>query len=129
MTRDDVQRWLDGYVEAWRTYDPGAIGALFAPDATYRYHPWDDPVTGRDAIVADWRDGQDAPGSWTARYEPYAVEGDRAVAVGETRYLEPDGSLRTVYHNLWTLAFDPDGRCVDFVEYVMDEPASIRTGR
>ena len=32
MTRDDVQRWLDRYVEAWRSYDPDAIGDLFAED-------------------------------------------------------------------------------------------------
>jgi hypothetical protein len=35
LTHDDVQRWLDAYVDAWRTYDPAAIGALFAEDATY----------------------------------------------------------------------------------------------
>ena len=98
MTRDDVQRWLDAYVEAWRTYDPAAIADLFAEDATYRYRPYGDDtfVRGRDAIVADWRDSQDAPGSWEAHYEPFAVEGDHAVAVGETRYLEPDGSTRTL---------------------------------
>ena len=41
MTRDDVQRWLDRYVDAWRTYDVAAIGGLFAADASYRYHPYD----------------------------------------------------------------------------------------
>lgn len=30
MTHDDVQDWLDRYVVAWRTYDPAAIGELFA---------------------------------------------------------------------------------------------------
>ncbi len=89
MTRDDVQRWLDAYVEAWRTYDPAQIADLFADDVEYRYQPYHDPVVGRDAIVADWLESPDAAGSWTARYEPYVVEGDRAVAVGESRYLEP----------------------------------------
>lgn len=27
MTQDEVQAWLDAYVEAWRSYDPEAIGA------------------------------------------------------------------------------------------------------
>ena len=92
MTRDDVQRWLDAYVDAWRTYDREAIGALFAEDARYAYQPYREPVVGRDAIVADWLDDPDAAGSWEAQYEPYAVDGDRAVAVGESRYLE-DGRL------------------------------------
>jgi len=127
MTRDDVQRWLDAYVEAWRTYDPAEIGALFAEDAIYRYRPYghDTFVRGREAIVEDWRDQQDAPGSWSATYEAYAVDGDRAVAVGETRYLEADGSIRTVFHNVWPLRFDADGRCAEFTEFYMEVPTAV----
>ena len=57
LTREDVQSWLDAYVEAWRTYDPASIAALFTEDATYAYHPWDkgeEGVRGRDAIVENW---------------------------------------------------------------------------
>ena len=126
MTRDDVQQWLDSYVSAWRTSDPVAIGELFSPDATYRYHAYDEPVTGRDAIVADWLESPDAPGTWDATYEPYAVDGDRAVAIGESRYRNADGSFRTLYYNVWTLRFDEDGRCVDFVEYFNELPESLR---
>ena len=48
MTHDDVRAWLNAYVEAWRTYDPAAIGALFTEDATYAYHPWngEDDLSG-----------------------------------------------------------------------------------
>ena len=122
MTRDDVQRWLDAYVSAWRSGDPADIGELFSEGAAYRYHPYDEPVSGRDAIVADWLESPDAPGTWEAHYQPYAVEGDRAVAIGESRYTNPDGSFRTLYYNLWTLRFDGDGRCADFVEYFMELP-------
>ena len=62
MTHDDANRWLQAYVDAWRSYDPAAIAALFTDDARYRYHPWDDPVEGRDAIVADWLAQQGRPG-------------------------------------------------------------------
>ena len=54
MTPDDVQHWLDRYIEAWRTGDRAQIKALFADDATYKYHPWDDPVQGAEAIAGDW---------------------------------------------------------------------------
>ena len=130
MTRDDVQRWLDRYVDAWRTYEVEAIGDLFAADATYRYHPYDeDAVVGREAIVADWRDDQDEPGTWSARYEPWAVDGDRAVAIGESRYTNPDGSLRTLFFNTWLLRFDDDGRCVEYVESYMELPERMRADR
>jgi len=127
MTRDEVQRWLDRYVEAWRTYDPALIGDLFSADATYCYHPYDEtPLVGRDAIVADWVANPDAPSSWDAHYEPYAIDGDRVVATGESRYLKPDGSLRTVFFNVWTLRFDDEGRCREYVEWYMELPKARR---
>ena len=130
MTHDDVQLWLDRYVAAWTTYDPAAIGDLFAENATYRYHPWDDePVTGREAIVANWLENRDEPGTWDAHYDAWAVEGDRATAIGESRYRNPDGSFRTLYYNLWALRFDDHGRCVDFVEYFMELPERLRPAR
>ena len=73
--------------------------------------------------MANWLESPDSAGTWDARYEPWAVDGDRAVTVGESRYLEPDGSTRTVFHNIWTLRFDDDGRCSEFVEYYMEQPA------
>jgi len=128
MTRDEVQRWLDRYVEAWRTYDPALIGDLFSEDATYAYQPYLEPMVGRDAIVADWLANPDVPRSWEAHYEPYVVDGDRAVATGESRYLKADGSLRTVFFNSWTLRFDDEGRCRAFVEWYVELRKSRRNG-
>ena len=121
MTRDDVQGWLDRYVEAWQSYDPAAIGDLFSDDVRYAYQPYREPVVGRDAVVADWLESPDDPGSWEARYEPYAVDGDRAVAVGESRYLE-NGKLAHLFYNVWLLRFDGEGRCSEFVEYWREHP-------
>jgi hypothetical protein len=92
MTREEVQAWLDRYIEAWSSYDAGAIGDLFSDDARYRYHPSDEGFVGREAIVRAWLEPsgdastRDEPGTWEARYEPFAVDGDRAVAVGSSRY-------------------------------------------
>jgi SnoaL-like domain len=110
-----VREWLDAYVEAWRTYD--GIGELFSADAVYRYHPYDEPLHGREAIVADWLGDRDEPGSWEASYAPLLVDGDRAVATGETRY----ANGRT-FSNLFVLAFDGDGRCREFTEWYMEQP-------
>lgn len=117
MDHDAFQRWLDDYVAAWRTYEPEAVGALFAEDARYRYHPWDEPIVGRDAIVESWLGDRDEPGSWDARYEPWAIEGVRAVAVGVSRYLGPDReTVDREYHNVFLCRFDGDGRCSEFTE-------------
>lgn len=115
MTQDEVQAWLDAYVEAWRSYDPEAIGALFSADATYRYRPELEPLRGRDAIVASWLGDRDEPGSWAATYAPSLIAGDRVIVTGESRYT----SGRS-FSNLWELTFDADGRCRDFVEWYME---------
>jgi hypothetical protein len=118
MTRSDVQRWLDRYVEAWRSYDAAAIGELFADDASYAYHPYDEPLRGRSAIVDNWRGDQDEPGSWDASYEVSLVDGDRATARGETRYANGH-----TFSNLFELRFDDAGRCTEFVEWFVTHPA------
>jgi len=125
MTHDEVQAWLDGYVVAWESYDPATIGDLFTEDAEYRYHPADEPVVGRDAIVASWvapeapASGRDEPGTYASHYEPFAVEGSRAVAVGWSRYWEDAGRAlaQSTFDNCFLLEFDAAGRCRSFTEF------------
>ena len=130
MTRDEVQAWLDRYSAAWESYDPEAIGDLFSREATYRYHPWDEPLRGREAIVRSWLEPEgagsthDALGTYEGRYRPYAVDGRVAVAVGTSVYWS-DVSRATVertYHNVYLLEFDPDGRCRSFTEIYLRQP-------
>ena len=123
MDRELVAQWLDRYIDAWRSYDPQTIGDLFSEDATYKYQPWGDPVTGREAIVANWLESPDAPDSWSAQYEPYAVDGDRVVTVGWTNYFGEDRrTVERAYYNVWMMRFDQDGRCKEFIEVYMEAP-------
>ncbi|MGW5238500.1 nuclear transport factor 2 family protein [Monashia sp. NPDC004114] len=126
MERERAQAWLDRYVAAWLSYDPGDIGELFSQDVAYRYHPNDDPVTGRDAVVASWlgdsdsddASTRDAPGTYEAAYAPVAVDGDTVVATGTSRYREtPEGPIVRTYDNCFVMRFDDEGRCRDFTEY------------
>lgn len=117
MSRADVQAWLDGYVAAWRSYDRASIESLFSEDAEYRYHPYDEPLVGASAIADSWLSSQDAPGSWSASYQPHLVEGNKATATGTTTYQNG-----RIFWNMWELEFTPDGRCRRFVEWFMRQP-------
>lgn len=119
MNHASVTAWLDAYVRAWKTYDPDSIRALFAEDATYFYNPFDaDPVRGREAIVANWLEYRDAPGTYDAHYEPVAVEGNVAVANGRSSYFEADGkTLTRIFDNIFVLRFDDAGRCIEFRDW------------
>ncbi len=35
MNRSAGERWVEGYIEAWRTNDRDMIGALFSEDGRY----------------------------------------------------------------------------------------------
>jgi hypothetical protein len=117
MDHRGFQDWLDRYVGAWRSGVPAEILELFSDDARYSYGPFRDWVVGREAIAAGWLRRPDAPGSWEAEYRPLAVDGEVAVAVGETRYA--DGRR---YSNVFACRFDAEGRCVEFREWFMKEP-------
>jgi hypothetical protein len=131
--RGSVQRWLDDYVSAWKTYDREQIAALFSDHVEYRFHPYDEPVRGRDAVVAAWlgegddeaASERDAPGTYDAEYAPLAVDGDIAVAKGASTYTsEPGGPVTAVYDNCFLIRFDAEGRCAAFTEYFMKRPQS-----
>ncbi len=129
MTPEQVQHWLDDYREAWLSYDGAAIAALFSADVEYRYHPWDEPVRGRESIVQAWlapegsASGRDEPGTYDGEYEPWLVAGDQAVAVGRSFYWTDAArtNLEQTFHNCWLLRFDLDGRCREFTEYYILE--------
>ena len=134
MTHDDVRAWLDRYIAAWAADDAESIGDLFSADARYRYHPSDDGFVGRDAIVRAWLEPsgdastRDEPGTWEAHYEPYVVGGDRAVAVGWSRYYTDAGksTVTDMWDNAYLLEFDEDGRCRSFTEFFVERPNDRR---
>jgi ketosteroid isomerase-like protein len=121
LTKEIVAAWLASYAQAWETYDPDAIGDLFTEDATYAYHPFEEPVRGRLAIVASWLESKDVPGTYEGHYEPVAIQGDLAVANGRSRYFTDasKAKLAREYDNLFLIRFDDHGRCRSIRERYM----------
>ena len=121
LPKERVAAWLAAYARAWETYDPDTIGDLFTEDATYDYHPFEEPVRGRLAIVASWLENKDVPGTYEARYEPIAIDGDLAAANGRSLYFKDasKSELLREYDNLFLIRFDDQGRCRGFREWYM----------
>jgi uncharacterized protein (TIGR02246 family) len=111
-----IKTWMDGYVAAWESNDPAAIGDLFSEDARYFTAPYREPWTGRDAIVAGWIGRGDDLGTWTFDWHTLAVAGDLAFVQGRTTYTTPPN-----YRNLWVIRFDAESRAVEFTEWFMEE--------
>jgi hypothetical protein len=129
LDREQVQRWLDAYLAAWKSYDREQIGALYSDDASCRYHPYDEPIIGREAIVESWFGaGEGAPsrdpeGTYDGAYITAAIEGDLAVITGTSVYSsEPGGPINETFDNCWLVRFDDEGRCSEFTEWYMKRP-------
>ena len=113
-TKAEVEAWVEGYIQAWKSNDPEEIGRLFAADGAYYTGPFDAPWQGREAIVAGWLEAQDEPGTWRFEYEVVAADGPQGVMRGVTSYTEDPPKT---YGNLWLISLDDRGQCTRFVEY------------
>jgi SnoaL-like domain len=116
---DLITTWIDGYVRAWNSNDPGDIGALFTDAAEYYTAPFREPWRGREQIVAQWLEHKDEPGETTFEWRPVAVTDDLAIVQGTTMY------PTQTYSNLWVIRFDADGRCREYTEWWMEQPPAV----
>ena len=119
-----VQRWLDAYVRAWRSYDESEIADLWTDDALWLY-PFGVRATGRAAITAEWLAEKHLfeDGGYTGVYEPIAIDGLFAVTHGRTLFYDTEtGATRAEFDNVWVLRFGPDGRCAEFHEWYAGRP-------
>jgi uncharacterized protein (TIGR02246 family) len=113
-----VTAWIDGYVQAWNSNDPADIGALFTEDAEYYTAPFRPPWRGRAQIVESWLERKDESGETTFEWQPVTVTDEVAIVQGTTTY------PNQIFSNLWVIRLDDDGRCREFTEWWMEQPAA-----
>lgn len=125
ISNESVNVWLANYVEAWKSYDPEAIKALFSEDARYYHSPYSEPIEGCEAIVANWLEDRDKSGTYNAEYKLTATNGNLAVANGRSTYFEDDGkTFNREFDNIFVLEFNDAGLCTLFKEWYMKKPDS-----
>lgn len=119
LTRDDVQRWIDGYIGAWTSNRPDDIAALFTEEAEYHDRPFGPATHGRDAIVAHWLAGRDEPGTWQATIGPLAVDAQQNIGLATGTVQYDNGRS---FSNLWVIHLAGGGRASSFTEWWIEQP-------
>jgi ribonuclease HI len=118
-----IHLWVERYLRAWRSNDPSDIGVLFTEDAIYRSTPFADGPRGREAIIADWLERRDEPGTWTFEGDVECATPSLGIVRGRIGY-----PPRTEYRTIWLVRFDASGQATEFTEWWMERPAPDRTG-
>lgn len=106
LNEHEATRWMDRYVQAWRTNRSDDISSLYAPDAEFHERPYETDWNGVDEIIAGWklRAGWSGTESWTFGWKLLHLTGDTFAAQGTGIY----PALGT-FDNLWVVTLNPDG--------------------
>lgn len=118
MNIQQLETWMQGYLQAWKSNDPQDIGRLFSEHAHYYTAPFREPWRGRDGIINGWLNRKDTPGTYTFRYQILGATEDMGFVRGWTDYQTPQRS----YSNLWMIKLDDQGTCTEFTEWFMLHP-------
>ena len=117
-----IDDWLARYRHAWSTDDPDEIAALFTEDILYYTAPHHEPLRGLQEVAAYWLGEKESDVPW--RFDPHVLarEGDLWVVRAVTTYPQgtrDSGGVAEMFHNIWLITLDEDGRASEFVEYYM----------
>jgi len=115
VTTEQVERWLEGYRDAWETRNADAAAALFTEDALYREQPYEEPYRGRDGVHAYWSQVTATQSDIRFRYGRAVVSGSQA-AVEWWVTLRNNGAEATLAGEFF-LVFDADGLVRELREY------------
>jgi len=56
IDRCGVDAWVEELRRGWSAGEPEAIGKLFTQTVVYRTSPFEEPLVGRDTVVAYWQE-------------------------------------------------------------------------
>lgn len=117
LTRDAFHRWMEAYGRASKENDANASADLFTEDAAYYETPFDEPITGRDAIYAYWLKGAQTLTDKESSFEILAVKDDLGIARWQANFTNLNAGKRVALDCLFVVKFGEGGRCSQFREW------------
>jgi len=114
----EFKKWLDAYGAAWENGDADAAAALFTEDAAYHETPFDEPMTGIQAIHRYWTEGAAQSQKDVAfSYEALAVVGNVGLARWHASFVRIRTGKRVELDGFLLAEFAAAGKCAVFREW------------
>jgi hypothetical protein len=115
MTRDDVQQWIDRYVDAWRSSGTAKLAGIFSDNIAYSLSPWRPALQGLSELEKHWERSRSGPDEeFELHNKIVAIDGKTAVVRVEVDYANDDPAH---WRDLWIVTFDDNGLCCRFEEW------------
>ena len=110
--------WMQAYGRAWEAGDPDAVTALFSADAAYHETPFDEPMTGSEAIRRYWSEGADqAQRNVRFGFVVLGVSAETGLAHWWASFERVPSGVQVELDGVLQAEFDGAGRCRRFREW------------
>jgi hypothetical protein len=109
LTLEHFTSWMTEYGRASAENDPQASANLFAPDARYHENPFDELITGRDAIFQYWNNGAQKLKDKELAFEILSVENNRGIARWQFKFTVIESGKRLALACLFVAEFNDEG--------------------
>lgn len=108
MTYDQIEKWIEKYVEAWRDNDVLKLADLFSVHATYKEAPWSSPIHGLSDIQKYWQEICSLQGDFEVHSKIIAVDSTTAEVHLNVIY-KSDKPAK--WQDVWALTFNNQKLC------------------
>ncbi|MDQ1731039.1 MAG: hypothetical protein QOK10_1198 [Pseudonocardiales bacterium] len=120
--------WIEQFAQAWRDHDADLVASLFVENGRLYISVLDQPVTGREAIRAMWKQGTANQSDCDVTYGKVLSDGNRSVV--EWWANVKNSGQPTTEPGCAVLHFNDAGLCVEMREYsaLRSEHIPLREG-
>lgn len=121
LTKQDVQKTVDTYIQAWEQQDPDLITTIFTESATYHERVLEEPIRNHEGIRSYWETKVvKSQANITCILLSMYLDGDTAIVEWEAHFDDLEKGERKRMREVAVLVFQ-DGLIASLREYWASE--------
>ncbi len=117
MNTEMLINWLEIYQRAWEGRDPDLAGSIFSENAIYQETPFNEPFSGRDAIIKYWTGVPKTQDQIQFNFDILAVTEITGVVHWQSSFIRLTSRKQVDLDGIMTISLNDDGLCTEFKEW------------